>query len=65
MDDGPVIDTHQRIWRHKDVGWLQPPVTEKLFGDYALLRRDFPIEEWMHDVQRKVFHDNAISFYRI
>lgn len=50
MYDGPVIDTHHHIWRHKDVAWLQPPVTEKLFGDYFSLRRDFPIEEWMHDV---------------
>jgi predicted TIM-barrel fold metal-dependent hydrolase len=47
----PVIDTHHHIWRHKDVAWLHPPVTPKLFGDYFGLRRDFSIEEWMHDIK--------------
>jgi predicted TIM-barrel fold metal-dependent hydrolase len=48
--DGPIIDTHHHIWHYKDVGWLQPPVTPKMFGDYFQLRRDFPIEEWMNDI---------------
>ncbi len=48
--DGPIIDTHHHLWRHKDVAWLNPPVTPKLFGDYFGLRRDFPIEELLNDI---------------
>jgi predicted TIM-barrel fold metal-dependent hydrolase len=48
--DGPIIDSHHHLWRQKDVGWLQPPVIPRLFGDYFGLRRDFPIEEWLHDI---------------
>ena len=48
--DGPIIDTHHHIWLHKNVAWLHPPVTPKLFGDYFGLRRDFPIDEWMNDI---------------
>ena len=48
--DGPIIDTHHHIWQHKNVGWLQPPIIPRLFGDYFGLLRDFPIEEWMNDI---------------
>src|SRR5664280_3212977 len=47
---GSIIDTHHHIWFQKDIGWLNPPVTPKLFGDYFGLRRDFTIEEWLNDI---------------
>ncbi len=50
MYAGPIVDSHHHIWLHKDVAWLHPPVTQKLFGDYFGLRRDFTIDEWMNDI---------------
>lgn len=47
---GPVIDTHHHIWLRKDVAWLADPPIQRMFGDYFGLRRDYPIEEWMHDI---------------
>ena len=47
---GPVIDTHHHIWYRKDVPWLADPPIPRMFGDYFGLRRDYPIEEFMHDV---------------
>jgi predicted TIM-barrel fold metal-dependent hydrolase len=47
---GPIIDTHHHLWRRKDLGWLNPPLTPKMFGDFFGLCRDFPIEEWKHDI---------------
>lgn len=48
--DGPIIDTHHHLWRRKDIEWLNPPLTPKMFGDYFGLCRDYPVEEWKHDV---------------
>lgn len=48
--DGPIIDTHHHIWRHKDIGWLQPPLPPRMFGDYFGLCRDYPVEEWKYDI---------------
>jgi len=47
---GPMIDTHHHIWLRKDVGWLADPPIPRMFGDYFGIRRDYPIEEWMHDI---------------
>jgi len=47
---GPVIDTHHHIWLRKDVAWLADPPIPRMFGDYFGLRRDYPVEEWMHDI---------------
>ena len=48
---GPVIDTHHHIWRRADVAWLADPPIPRMFGDYFGLRRDYPVEEFMHDLQ--------------
>jgi predicted TIM-barrel fold metal-dependent hydrolase len=48
---GPVIDTHHHIWQRKDVPWLAEPPIPRMFGDYFGLRRDYPVEEFMTDVQ--------------
>ena len=47
---GPVIDTHHHIWQRKDVAWLKDPPIRRAIGDFFGLRRDIPIQEWMHDV---------------
>ncbi len=47
---GPVIDTHHHIWLRKDVSWLKDPPSRRAIGDFFGLRRDVPIQEWMHDV---------------
>ena len=47
---GPVIDTHHHIWRRADVPWLRDPPIRRAIGDFFGLRRDIPVEEWMHDV---------------
>lgn len=47
---GPVVDTHHHIWLRKDVSWLADPPIPRMFGDYFGIRRDYPVEEFMHDV---------------
>lgn len=47
---GPVIDAHHHIWLRKDVAWLRDPPIRRAIGDFFGLRRDIPVEEWMHDV---------------
>lgn len=48
---GPAIDTHHHIWLRKDVAWLADPPIPRMFGDYFGIRRDYPVEEFIHDVQ--------------
>jgi len=48
---GPAIDTHHHIWLRKDVAWLADPPIPRMFGDYFGIRRDYPVEEFMQDVQ--------------
>lgn len=47
---GPVIDTHHHIWLRKDIPWLAEPPIPRMFGEYFGIRRDYPVEEFMHDV---------------
>lgn len=47
---GPIIDTHHHLWRQRDIAWLNPPLTPKMFGDFFGLCREFPVEEWKHDI---------------
>ena len=46
----PMIDTHHHIWPRKEVAWLADPPVPRMFGDYFGLRRDYSVEEWMHDI---------------
>src|SRR5262245_30400333 len=48
---GPAIDTHHHIWFRKDVSWLADPPIPRMFGDYFGIRRDYPAEEFIHDVE--------------
>jgi len=48
--NGTVVDTHHHIWLRKDVAWLADPPIPRMFSDYFGIRRDYPVEEWMHDI---------------
>ena len=41
-----VIDAHHHVWRQADLAWLQGPPQPRIFGEYAAIRRDYPIEEY-------------------
>jgi predicted TIM-barrel fold metal-dependent hydrolase len=45
-----VIDAHHHIWRVKEVPWLAGPPVPRIFGDYAALRQDYPVGEFIKDV---------------
>lgn len=42
----PLVDAHHHIWRRADLAWLQGPPQPRIFGEYAAIRRDYPIEEY-------------------
>jgi predicted TIM-barrel fold metal-dependent hydrolase len=46
----PIIDAHHHVWRVNDVPWLAGPPVPRIFGDYAALRRDYPIEEFVDEI---------------
>ena len=56
----PIIDAHHHIWRVKAVPWLAGPPLPRIFGDYAPLRRDWPMEELAAEFSR---HDVVKSVY--
>jgi predicted TIM-barrel fold metal-dependent hydrolase len=45
----PIIDAHHHIWRAARVPWLSGPMQPRIFGDYAAIRRDYGIEEYIAD----------------
>jgi predicted TIM-barrel fold metal-dependent hydrolase len=46
----PIIDAHHHIWRRDDLPWLKGPEVPRIFGPYAPIRRDYPIEEYLADL---------------
>lgn len=46
-----VVDAHHHIWRQADLAWLQGPPQPRIFGEYAAIRRDYPIEEYMAEAR--------------
>jgi predicted TIM-barrel fold metal-dependent hydrolase len=46
-----IIDAHHHIWRLADLPWLAGPPVPRIFGDYAALRRDYPIDEFVGTVR--------------
>lgn len=50
MSEFKIIDAHHHIWRLADIGWLQGPIQPRIFGDYAAIKRDYPVEEFIADV---------------
>ncbi|WP_419911112.1 amidohydrolase family protein [Hoeflea sp.] len=45
-----MIDAHHHIWRQSDLPWLVGPEQPRIFGPYAAIRRDYPIEEYRADL---------------
>ncbi len=46
-----IIDAHHHIWRRRDLPWLMGPMQPRIFGAYEAIRRDYPIEEYLDDIQ--------------
>lgn len=47
----PVIDSHFHIWRRTDLPWLNGPMVPRIFGPYEPIRRDYPIQEFLADLE--------------
>jgi predicted TIM-barrel fold metal-dependent hydrolase len=46
-----IIDAHHHIWRQADLPWLTGPMQPRIFGPYEPIRRDYPIEEYLADLE--------------
>ncbi|MDZ5699811.1 amidohydrolase [Chelativorans sp. M5D2P16] len=46
-----VIDSHFHIWRRADLPWLSGPMVPRIFGPYEPIRRDYPIDEYLSDLE--------------
>ena len=42
-----IVDGHVHVWRRADLPWLNGPPVPRIFGDYAAIRRDYPLEEYL------------------
>src|SRR3954462_4910701 len=47
----PIIDAHHHIWRLAATPWLQGPPVPRIFGEYAALRRDYSIEDYLAEAR--------------
>jgi predicted TIM-barrel fold metal-dependent hydrolase len=47
----PLVDAHHHVWRQADLAWLQGPPQPRIFGEYAAIRRDYPIEEYLEEAR--------------
>jgi predicted TIM-barrel fold metal-dependent hydrolase len=47
----PTIDAHHHIWRKDDLPWLKGPMQPRIFGPYEAIRRDYPIAEYLADLE--------------
>ena len=45
-----MIDAHFHIWRQADMPWLNGPMVPRIFGPYQPLCRDYPIAEYLRDI---------------
>ncbi len=46
-----IVDAHHHIWRQRDLPWLLGPMQPRIFGPYEPIRRDYPIEEYLRDIE--------------
>jgi predicted TIM-barrel fold metal-dependent hydrolase len=46
-----IIDAHHHIWRRRDLPWLDGPMQPRIFGPYEAIRRDYPISEYLADIE--------------
>ncbi len=51
-----IVDGHHHIWRQADLPWLTGPMQPRIFGPYEPIRRDYPIEEYLDDLERHRRH---------
>lgn len=47
----PILDAHHHVWRRADLPWLQGAMQPRIFGPYAGIMRDYPIEEFRADAE--------------
>src|SRR5215470_10932069 len=47
----PIVDAHHHIWRLDDLPWLKGPPVPRIFGDYAALRRDYLVDEYLAEAR--------------
>jgi predicted TIM-barrel fold metal-dependent hydrolase len=47
----PIIDAHHHIWRAARTPWLSGPMQPRIFGEYAAIRRDYTIHEYLEDAR--------------
>jgi len=45
-----MIDSHHHIWRQQDLPWLLGPEQPRIFGEYAGIKRDYLIDEYISDI---------------
>ena len=46
-----IADAHHHIWRQADLPWLTGPMQPRIFGPYEPIRRDYPMEEYLADLE--------------
>ena len=46
-----IVDAHHHIWRRDDLPWLVGPMQPRIFGPYEAIRRDYPITEYLDDLE--------------
>ena len=46
-----IVDAHHHIWRRDDLPWLVGPMQPRIFGPYEPIRRDYPIQEYLGDLE--------------
>lgn len=46
-----IVDAHFHIWRQADLPWLAGPMQPRIFGPYEAIRRDYPISEYLADLE--------------
>ncbi|MEL6577915.1 MAG: amidohydrolase family protein, partial [Pseudomonadota bacterium] len=46
-----MIDAHHHIWRQTDLPWLLGPERPRIFGPYAPIKRDYPMAEFLADIE--------------
>ncbi|MEM6615225.1 MAG: amidohydrolase family protein [Pseudomonadota bacterium] len=46
-----IVDSHFHFWRQADLPWLIGPEVPRIFGAYAPIKRDYPIAEYLSDIE--------------
>jgi predicted TIM-barrel fold metal-dependent hydrolase len=46
-----IVDAHHHVWRYSDLPWLSGEPVPRIFGEYSAIRRDYPIDEYLEDIQ--------------